>query len=94
MRVPPHSAAGGGGAVRLLIWILGVICTLHALMTARAIAPAWAWAFWVWLGLWVLVGAVVLIVALVRVVASGRGGSAPRVPAPLSAPGARARGGE
>lgn len=79
--------------MRLLIWILGVICTLHALMTARAIAPAWAWVFWCWLGLWVLVGGVVLIAALVRVVASGRGRSAPRMPAPLSAPRVRAEGG-
>lgn len=80
--------------MRLLVWILGVICTLHALMTARAIAPGWAWVFWCWLVLWVLVGGVVLIAALVRVVASGRGRAAPRMPAPLSAPGARVQGGE
>jgi hypothetical protein len=80
--------------MRLLIWILGVICTLHALMTARAIAPAWAWVFYVWLGLWVLVGAVVLIAALVRAAATGRPTSAPRVSAPLSAPTARTQGGE
>lgn len=80
--------------MRLLVWILGVIVTLGDLMIARHVAPAWVWVWWLWLGLWLLVGAVVLIAALVRVVASGRGGSAPRVPAPLSAPGARAQGGE
>jgi hypothetical protein len=80
--------------LRLLIWILGVICTLHALMTARAIAPAWAWVFYVWLGLWVLVGAVVLIAALVRAAAGSPRGSALRAPASLSTPQARTHGGE
>jgi hypothetical protein len=80
--------------MRLLIWILGVICTLHALMSARAIAPAWAWVFYVWLGLWVLVGAVVLIAALVRAAATGRPTSALRAPASQSAPIARTHGGE
>lgn len=80
--------------MRLLVWFLGVICTLHALMTARAIAPTWSWVFWCWLVLWVLVGAVVLIAALVRVAATAGGRGVPRVPAPLSAPGARVQGGE
>lgn len=80
--------------MRLLVWILGVIVTLLGLMTARHVAPAWVWAWWFFLGLWVLVGGVVLIAALVRVVASGQGRSAPRVPAPLSTPRARAEGSE
>lgn len=68
--------------MRLLIWILGVICTLHALMTARAIAPAWVWVFWVWLGLWVVVGVVVLSVALVRAAAGSPRSAALHAPAP------------
>lgn len=80
--------------MRLLIWILGVICTLHALMTARAIAPAWSWVFWVWLGLWVVVGVVVLVAALVRVSASQTANLRTRPPAPQSARTARAEGGE
>ena len=79
--------------MRLLIWILGVICTLHALMTARAIAPAWAWVFYVWLGLWVLVGAVVLIAALVRAAAGSPPRAALRAPASQVAPIARTQGG-
>lgn len=80
--------------MRLLIWILGVICTLHALMTARAIAPAWAWVFWAWMGLWFVVGAVVLIAALVRAAAGGTGRAALRAPASQAAPIARTQGGE
>jgi hypothetical protein len=84
----------GAQRVRLLIWILGVICTLHALMTARAIAPAWAWVFWVWMGLWLVVGVVVLVAALVRAAAGSPRGAALRAPAPQSAPIARTQGGE
>jgi hypothetical protein len=80
--------------MRLLIWILGLICTLHALMTARAIAPAWVWVFYVWLGLWVLVGAVVLIAALVRAAAGSSPRAALRAPASQAAPIARTQGGE
>jgi hypothetical protein len=80
--------------MRLLIWILGVICTLHALMTARAIAPAWVWVFYVWLGLWVLVGAVVLIAVLVRMAATGRQASMPHAPSLRSGTPPAAQGGE
>lgn len=70
--------------MRLLVWILGVACTLEALMTARAVAPAWAWLWWSFLGLWLVVGMVVTIVALVRV-AAGKAGQA------VMRPGAAAR---
>lgn len=78
--------------MRLLVWILGVICTLHALMVARAIAPAWVWVFWLWLVLWAMVGLVVVIAAAVRLanagVATGRRGSVPQRSVPPSvAPG-------
>lgn len=80
--------------MRLLVWILGVLVTLGDLMIARNVAPAWVWVWWVWLGLWVLVGGVVLIAALVRAAATAGGRGVPRVPAPLSAPGARVQRGE
>jgi len=79
--------------VRLLIWMLGVICTLHALMTARAIAPAWAWVFWVWMALWFVVGAVVLIATLVRAAALSSPRTALHAPASQAAPFARTHGG-
>ena len=80
--------------MRLLIWILGVICTLHALMDARAIAPAWVWVFWAWLCLWFVVGVVVLIATLVRAAALSSPRTALRAPASQAAPFARTQGGE
>lgn len=68
--------------MRLIVWILGVECTLAALMQAYAVRPGWVWVFWCWLGLWVLVGLVVLIAAAVRVFAprQGRAGGVASVP--------------
>lgn len=80
--------------MRLIVWMLGVMCTLEALMTARAIAPGWVWVFWVWLGLWVVVGAVVLAAALLRGAALSRSAGVPRVAAPLPGPTGKAPGGE
>lgn len=80
--------------MRLLVWILGVICTLAALMDAYAIAPRWVWVFYGWLGLWLFVGLAVLVAALVRVAAPKLGGRAVGVPAPLPVPKREAQGGE
>jgi len=68
--------------MRLFVWILGVMVTLHALMVARALVPAWAWVWWVFLGLWVWVGLIVFVMALVRVGTAGMAGRASRTPAP------------
>jgi hypothetical protein len=70
--------------MRLLVWILGVICTLAALMNAYAVAPRWVWVFWFWLVLWGVVGVAYLIAVVARLVVSG--GKAARATAP-SPPG-------
>jgi len=82
--LPQHSLVGNyrGELVRLFVWLVGVGCSLEALMTARAIAPAWAWLWWCFLGLWFWVGAMVLIMAMVRVASSGVRGRELRAPAP------------
>jgi hypothetical protein len=73
--------------VRLLVWILGVECTLAALMDARRIAPSWAWAWWTLLGFWILAGVVVAIAAAVRVVLNRASPAAhPPVPQRSAAP--------
>lgn len=80
--------------MRLLVWTLGVICTLAALMNAYAIAPGWVWVFWSWLALWVVAGLVVVIAAAVRVIAlrPGRPSAIASVPQRSAPPGAE--GGE
>lgn len=80
--------------MRLIVWILGVECTLDALMTARAIAPGWVWVFWCCLGLWLVVGAAVLVAALLRVATAGRGNPLPRAVAPPPERAVKAQGGE
>lgn len=75
--------------MRLLVWTLGVICTMHALADAYAIAPRWVWVFWTWLGLWVLAGLVVLGAAVVGVIsrAPSQRVAAPSVPRRSALPG-------
>lgn len=80
--------------MRLIVWMLGVMCTLEALMTARAIAPSWVWVFWVWIGLWVVVGAVVLAAALLRGAALNSANLRRGAAAPLPGPTVKAPGGE
>lgn len=77
--------------MRLLVWTLGVICTMAALMSARAIAPGWQWVWWLWLVLWVLVGLVVVIAAAVRVLTRSAGppGVVASVPQRSAPPGAQ-----
>lgn len=80
--------------MRFLVWILGVLDCLAGLMTAEHVAPAWVWAWWVFLGLWVLAGVGGIIVALARAAAIGGQGAAPRVLAPRPGVSAKAQGGE
>ncbi len=80
--------------MRILLWMLGVIVTLEGLMTARHVAPAWVWVWWVFLGLWFVVGLAVLVLALVRAAAGGNRSAAVRVPAPRFDPTKRDAGGE
>ena len=80
--------------MRLIVWILGVECTLAALMNAYHVAPGWVWVFWAWLGLWVVVGAAVLAAALLRGAMVGRPTYQPRASAPPPGQQAKAQGGE
>ena len=80
--------------MRLLVLLLGVICTLAALMNAYHVAPAWVWVFWAWLAVWVMVGVVVVIAAAVRL-ATGSGRARLPASAPQrSVPPGAAQGGE
>jgi hypothetical protein len=80
--------------MRLIVWILGVECTLAALMNAYAVRPGWVWVFWAWLGLWVVVGAAVLVAALLRGAMVGRPTYPPRASAPPPGPTVNVKGGE
>jgi hypothetical protein len=80
--------------VRLIVWILGVECTLAALMNAYAVRPGWVWVFWAWLGLWVVVGAAVLVAALLRATATGSTTYRRDVAAPPPGPTVNVKGGE
>lgn len=80
--------------MRLLVWTLGVICTLHALAVAYAIAPRWVWVFWAWLALWLVAGLVVVVAAAVRLLARGSGRPTGLASAPQRPPAPGAPGGE
>lgn len=80
--------------MRLLIWILGVECTLAALMDAYTWRPGWAWAWWVFLGLWMFAGLVVLVVATVGAVTRRPGAAGPGLVPLRPAPKVQAKGEE
>lgn len=80
--------------MRLLVWILGVICTMAALMNAYAAAPLWVWVWWAWLAVWIVLGLVVVIVALVRVFNSPALRIGSSAPAPREKESRAVQGGE
>jgi hypothetical protein len=80
--------------MRLLIWMLGVECTMVAMMQAYQVARAWVWVFWLWFGLWSVVGVAVVFASLVRSAAFSPRGPALRAPATHLPQRAKAEGGE
>jgi len=63
--------------MRFLIWCVGALEILTALMLSRAVAPWW-WPVWVTLAvLWVLCGCVVSLLSVVRMATKGGGVNLP-----------------